>query len=93
MSLRKRSLRVQSCNSVFFNMDKVKEELLELSLVLIQLTSKVGTSTEVSEQDVIDEIGDAKRMIWYLEEKYGSDKVKQRIESKVKRLEKKYKIC
>ena len=93
MSLKKRSLRVQDQNSAFFNVGKAQEELTELLLVLIQNETKVGTSSEVTEQDIIDEIGDAKRMLWYLEKKYGKKKVKARIEKKVIKLEKKYKLC
>jgi len=93
MKLKKRSLRVQDQNSALFNVGKAQEELAELSLVLIQNYTKIGTSTEVTEQDVIDEIGDVKRMIWWLESKYGTDKVKSRIEKKVLKLEKKQKLC
>lgn len=83
-TLKERCLHIQSLNTIQFNHLKCIEELNELSLILTQLLTK---PRRVSIQDVIDEIGDAKRMIWYLESLYDKDDIKTRIETKIKQIE------
>jgi hypothetical protein len=88
MKLKKRSLAVQKNNTDTFNLSKVKEELTELLLILSQ-----DETREIDPQKIIDEIGDVKRVLWWLEDKYGADKVTARIKNKLNKLEKKYKVC
>jgi hypothetical protein len=94
-SLKERSIAVEMHNGLImkdaydFNYMKAIEELNELSLALVQYKTKKRTSNPLPVQEVIDEIGDAKRKIWYLERIFGVNNVKRRIESKVSKLEKK----
>lgn len=91
-SLKERSIAVELTNSYEFNHLKVIEELNELSLVLIHVKTKKHTKSPVPLQEVIDEIGDVKRKIWYLERIYGKNAIKKRIEEKVSHLELKKRI-
>jgi len=94
MNLKERSLKIQSTNTDDFNFGKVQEELLELSLALTQLETKKFTSKPVTKKDIIEEVGDVQRMLWYLIDKFKIKKeVKQRIRNKVSHLEKKKKLC
>lgn len=84
--LRQRSLKVQKNNSFTFNKAKAIEELSELTTELAQTLTK----GERDRQKIIDEIGDAQRMIWWLTKKYGKKEVKKRILTKIEKIERKY---
>ena len=86
-NLKQRAIQVSNANSTRFSIEKAKEELLELALVLVQKDTKLNTRKPIDDQEIINEIGDAKRVIWWLEHVYGKDAVKKRIEEKVKKLE------
>jgi len=91
LSLRQRQLQIAACNDKRFNLDKAIEEFSELILALIQKRTKAHTSKPVKNQEIIDEIGDAKRYLWVLEQIYGKEAVKERIEYKINQQEKKLK--
>jgi hypothetical protein len=70
-------------NTENYNIQKCIEELQELSLVLMQQLNKPNKDYHL---DIIDEIGDVKIRIWYLERKYTKKLIKQRIKNKLKKL-------
>lgn len=74
-----------------YNVLKIAEECQELSLILIQSLSK-----GVSEEKIIEEIGDVKFRLKVLESYYDKDAIKERINKKLEKNlkyinEKKYK--
>tara|TARA_R110000851_G_scaffold314588_5_gene476709 strand:- start:4696 stop:4989 length:294 start_codon:yes stop_codon:yes gene_type:complete len=70
-------------NTENYNIQKCIEELQELSLVLTQQLNKPNKDYHL---DIIDEIGDVKIRIWYLERKYTKKLIKLRIKNKLKKL-------
>ncbi len=70
-------------NTEDYNVRKCIEELQELSLVLTQQLNKPKKDYSL---DIIDEIGDVKIRLWYLEKKYTKKLIKTRIKMKLKKL-------
>jgi hypothetical protein len=70
-------------NTENYNIQKCIEELQELSLVLTQQLNKPNKDYHL---DIINEIGDVKIRIWYLERKYTKKLIKLRIKNKLKKL-------
>jgi len=91
VSLKKRQIKISEKNSLDFNLDKAVEELAELILVLTQLRTKQHTRSPILNKEVVDEIGDVKRHLWWLEAHFGKKRVKHRVKAKINKLEKKVK--
>ena len=87
MSLKSRSLRQNRKLSHSEAMEKCIEELLELALILVQEKTRRYSGKPIDKQKIIDEVGDVKRYLWFLEDIYGETEIKKRIKSKVKGLE------
>lgn len=65
-----------------YTINKTIEELLELALILKQKQNKPDL---VSDQKIIEEIGDVKIRMKVLEEMYSKDAVKERVLHKLKK--------
>lgn len=78
--LKEKVLKRLHKNSHHFNLLKAAEEASELSAVLLQRVNK--GPLKVSDKKIIEEIGDLKIRLWYLEAYYGKESVKNRIINK-----------
>lgn len=67
-------------NTLDFNLLKAAEELSELSTALLQRVT--SDSDRISDQTIIDEIGDVEIRIEILKEIFGEKKVSERVEFK-----------
>lgn len=89
--LKRKVLKLASNNTVSFNERKAIEELAELIQALVQKHTKAHTKNPITTQHIIDEIGDAQRVIWWLTEHYGKEAVELRIKTKLEQLKKRFK--
>lgn len=85
-NLKNKTLSILNKNTDNYNNLKAIEELNELATIL---TQKLTKPLKVKNQDIIDEIGDVKIRLWYLENKYGKEKVQKRMINKIGKLNKK----
>jgi hypothetical protein len=67
-------------NTLKYNRLKAAEELQELALVLVQ---KVNKPEKISDQQIIDEIGDVKIRLEVLQRLFSSDEINKRINNKL----------
>lgn len=67
-------------NSELYNLTKTAEELLELSLALMQ---RVNKGLKVPDSEIIDEIGDVKIRLEVLGRKFSRSAVEKRVNKKL----------
>jgi len=67
-------------NDPTYNLVKAAEELQELSLVLLQ---RVNKGERISDQQIIDEIGDVKIRVKVLEKMFSKELVSKRVNKKL----------
>ncbi len=68
-------------NGYEYNLSKASEELQELSLVL---TQKLNKPYKITDQEIIDEIGDVEIRLAILRKLFNPEKVDKRIAEKLK---------
>jgi len=71
-------------NSYEYNLHKASEELQELSLIL---TQKLTKPKKVSDQSIIDEIGDVEIRLSILRKLFNSSEIDKRIVQKLKKFQ------
>lgn len=85
MIKRKAAESIFKCNSNSYNIKKAYEELIELSLELIQFINKPDRKNNKA---IISEIADVKIRLWFLEQHFGKKKINTAITQKLKKLSK-----
>lgn len=85
---KKKVVKLLECNTYDFNIRKTIEELNELSLILMQSLNKPDKNFT---EEIIEEIGDVKLRIAWLENNFSLKKIKKRIETKFNQIKKKKK--
>lgn len=78
-----------STGDFLYNLRKASEELQELSLALTQKSLKFD---KISDQEIIDEIGDVEIRIQILKNIYSKEAINKRITTKLRRLNKSLKL-
>lgn len=71
-------------NGFEYNLSKASEELQELSLAL---TQKLNKPYKVTDQEIIDEIGDVEIRIAILRKIFNPEKIDKRISEKLKKFQ------
>jgi NTP pyrophosphatase (non-canonical NTP hydrolase) len=85
MSHKKKALLIADNNTRVRNHQKAYEELIELSLELIQ---RINRPYKNNDSEIISEIADVKIRLWYLEDYYGEEEVKKAVNNKLNKLNK-----
>jgi len=77
---KEQALTIAKRNTTERNLQKAYEELIELSLELIQRVNKPHKNNDGA---IIKEIADVKIRLWYLEERYGKKNINHAIDNKL----------
>lgn len=83
---KKKIIKRLSVNSHEFNVLKTIEELNELATVLTQTITKPG---KIPDKEVIEELGDVKLRLTYMDHIYGEENVDERVIEKFIKINKK----